>query len=100
MKTAFKFISVGLLFFAGLGSLIYITVLTKGNHFKKEAITMKVYFNSAEGAKIGNKVTLQGVPLGYVSRINLVDIDKEGNILPRGKSGGIDFQSRIDFDLR
>ena len=89
MKTGLKFITVGIFFFLAVSSLIYITMVTEGGPIKQENIYMKVYFTSAEGVKIGNKVTLQGVPFGYVSKINLVEINSTGAILKKDEKGAI-----------
>ncbi|MCB1158990.1 MAG: MCE family protein [Leptospiraceae bacterium] len=71
---------VGILFFGALATVGYFTIITEGGPFQKKLNVMTVYFPNAEGLKIGNKVTVQGVPYGYISRISLVNIDKEGNI--------------------
>jgi phospholipid/cholesterol/gamma-HCH transport system substrate-binding protein len=78
---------VGLLFFSALGILVYFTIMTDGGPWQKKGVQAVIYFPNAEGIKIGNKVTIHGVPYGYVSQIDLVNIDAEGNILPKGESG-------------
>jgi phospholipid/cholesterol/gamma-HCH transport system substrate-binding protein len=82
-----QFILVGALFFGAIIVTAYFTIMTEGGPLKKELYSMKVYFPNGEGIKIGNKVTVQGVPFGYVSKVNLVQIDESGIILPKGKEG-------------
>lgn len=72
---------VGILFVIAAAVVGFFTIITEGGPFKKELNTTNVYFNSAEGLKIGSKVTLHGVPFGYVSKVSLVDVDIEGNVI-------------------
>lgn len=76
---------VGGLFFGSLGVIAYFTIITEGGPLKREGKGMKVYFPNAEGIKIGNKVTVQGVPYGYVSKVSLIQIDDKGNALEKGE---------------
>ncbi len=80
MKTI-QNILVGILFFGALVTVGFFTIITEGGPFKKELNSVKIYFPSAEGLKIGSKVTVQGVPFGYVSKVALVDVDLEGNVV-------------------
>jgi phospholipid/cholesterol/gamma-HCH transport system substrate-binding protein len=82
-----KFILVGGLFFGALSVVGYFTIMTDGGPLKKELYSMKIYFPNGEGIKIGNKVTVQGVAFGYVSKVNLVQVDEAGNILSKGQEG-------------
>lgn len=72
---------VGVLFVIAAGVVGFFTIITEGGPFKKELHTTNIYFNSAEGLKVGSKVTLHGVPFGYVSKVSLVDVDIEGNVI-------------------
>jgi phospholipid/cholesterol/gamma-HCH transport system substrate-binding protein len=78
---ALQYILVGILFFGALGTVAFFTIITEGGPLKKEVNAVKVFFPSAEGLKIGSKVTVHGVPFGYVSKVNLVDVDMEGNVI-------------------
>lgn len=78
---------VGLLFILSLVTVGYFTIVTEGGPFQKAGFQLPVYFPDAEGIKIGNKVTIHGVPFGYVSKIRLVQIDEEGKLLPEGEMG-------------
>lgn len=82
-----QFILVGTLFFGAMAVVGYFTIITDGGPLKKETHSMKVYFPNGEGIKIGNKVTVQGVPYGYVSKVNLVQVDASGNILGDTEEG-------------
>ena len=76
-----QYLLVGILFFSAMAVVAYFTIITDGGPLKKEAYSMKIYFPNGEGIKIG------GVPYGYVSRINLVQVDLDGNVLPKGEEG-------------
>ncbi|MCE9501896.1 MAG: MCE family protein, partial [Leptospira sp.] len=78
---------VGGLFFSALGVIGYFTIITEGGPLKKEGKSVKIFFPNAEGIKIGNKVTVQGVPYGYVSRVDLIQLDNEGRPLEKGNAG-------------
>ncbi len=78
---------MGSLFFVALAVVGYFTIITEGGPLKKELYTMQVYFPNSEGIKLGSKVTVRGVPYGYVSKVNLIQIDREGNILPSTEEG-------------
>ncbi len=86
MKIAQYFL-VGSLFFVALAVVGYFTIITEGGPLKKELYTMQVYFPNSEGIKLGSKVTVRGVPYGYVSKVNLIQLDKEGNILGATEEG-------------
>ena len=87
---------VGSLFFVALGIVGYFTIITEGGPLKKELHTMQIYFPNSEGIKLGSKVTVQGVPYGYVSKVNLVQFDTDGNILPKGDEG---LYSKVEVHL-
>jgi phospholipid/cholesterol/gamma-HCH transport system substrate-binding protein len=84
---------VGFLFFGAMAAVGYFTIITEGGPLKKGLNTAKVYFPNAEGIKIGNKVTVQGVSYGYVSSVNLVQFDENGNPLEKGKEG---FSTKVE----
>ena len=86
MKIAQYFL-VGSLFFVALSVVGYFTIITEGGPLKKELYTMQVYFPNSEGIKLGSKVTVRGVPYGYVSKVNLIQLDREGNILGATEEG-------------
>ncbi|MCB1143956.1 MAG: MCE family protein [Leptospiraceae bacterium] len=73
-----QFFLVGTLFFVALGVVGYFTIITEGGPLKKELHTMSIFFPNSEGLKTGSKVTVQGVPYGYVSRVRLVQLDLNG----------------------
>ncbi|EMO28059.1 hypothetical protein LEP1GSC170_4722 [Leptospira interrogans serovar Bataviae str. HAI135] len=57
---------------------------------------MKATFRNAEGIKVGNKVTVQGVPFGYVSAIRLIQIDESGTEV---QSGEIGIGTRVEITM-
>lgn len=77
-----KSILVGILFFTALFVVGYFTIVTDGGPFKKSGGALKVYFPGADGIKTGNKVTVQGVPFGYVGNVRLVQVDENDNVIP------------------
>ena len=82
-----QYFLVGTLFFVAVGVVGYFTIITEGGPLKKELYTLSVYFPNSEGIKLGSKVTVQGVPYGYVSKVNLIQVDREGNLMPAGEEG-------------
>jgi phospholipid/cholesterol/gamma-HCH transport system substrate-binding protein len=82
-----KYSLVGVLFASSLAIVSYFTILTDGGPLQKKGVEAIIYFPNADGIKIGNRVTIHGVPYGYVSRVDLVQIDEEGTVLPAGETG-------------
>lgn len=91
-----QYLLVGSLFFVALAVVGYFTIITEGGPLKKELYTLQIYFPNSEGIKLGSKVTVQGVPYGYVSKVNLVHLDAEGNLLSRGEEG---LSTRVEVQL-
>lgn len=69
-------IIVGTLFFTSLTILGYFTIVSDNGPFASTGIHMLVFFDNAEGIKVGSRVTVLGVPMGKVADINLVAVDK------------------------
>lgn len=84
---AVKYLIVGLLFIVSVSIVGYFTILTDGGPLQKKGVEAVVYFPNAEGVKVGNRVTVHGVPYGYISKIDLVQINENGDILPKGITG-------------
>ncbi|MCG9875022.1 MAG: MlaD family protein [Leptospiraceae bacterium] len=78
---------VGVLFVSAIAIVGYFSVLTDGGPLQKDGVQTVIYFPNAEGIKIGNKVTIHGVPYGYVSKVTLVHFDENGDILAPGELG-------------
>ncbi|MEM7183607.1 MAG: MlaD family protein [Spirochaetota bacterium] len=78
---------VGALFFGALATVAYFTIITEGGPLQKKLPMLRVYFPNAQGIKVGNKVTVQGVPYGYVSSVQLVKLDADGNVLSDDQAG-------------
>ncbi len=87
MNSIGRTIIVGFLFVFAVLGVGYFTIITEGGPFQKEGFKLAVYFPDAEGIKVGGKVTIHGVPFGYVSKIRLVQINEAGDILPEGELG-------------
>ncbi|GBF49253.1 ABC transporter substrate binding protein [Leptospira ryugenii] len=87
MKSIRQTIIVGILFLLSLLVIAYFTIITEGGPFQKSGFPLAVYFPDAEGIKVGGKVTIHGVPFGYVSKIRLVQIDERGEVLADGTAG-------------
>lgn len=87
MSSASRTFIVGILSILSLVAVGYFTIMTEGGPFQKPGFALPVYFPDAEGIKIGNKVTVHGVPFGYVSKIRLVQMDENGRLLPEGEMG-------------
>lgn len=84
---SFRYLLVGAIFSVALVIVGYFTVMTEGGPVQKRGEFLKINFKNSEGIKVGNKVTVQGVPFGYVSSIRLIQIDENGAVLPAGEVG-------------
>lgn len=84
---AWKIGLVGFLFFSSIAVVGYFTIITESGPLRKKGFTATILFPTADGIKLGNKVTVQGVPYGYVSSIRLVSLDINGEIVPDGTQG-------------
>lgn len=93
---ALRYAIVGALFVSSLVVVAYFTILTDGGPLQKKGVEAIIYFPNAEGIKIGNRVTVHGVPYGYVSKVDLVQIDENGNLLKKGKIG---FGTKVEITL-
>jgi phospholipid/cholesterol/gamma-HCH transport system substrate-binding protein len=87
MNSLGRTLVVGLLFLFATVAVGYFTIVTEGGPFQKDGFRLIVFFPDAEGIKVGGKVTIHGVPYGYVSKIRLVQVNEIGEILPEGEVG-------------
>ncbi|TGK35466.1 MCE family protein [Leptospira gomenensis] len=94
--SSLRYLLVGIIFTAAVGIVGYFTIVTEGGPVKKRGEFMKITFRNAEGIKVGNKVTVQGVPFGYVSSIRLIQIDENGAEVPAGETG---IATRVEITL-
>jgi len=75
----FQNILVGMMFFGALSIVAYFTIFSASGPFAKRGEHMVLYFENADGIKIGSKVTVLGVPSGSVEDVQLVPTDQKGN---------------------
>ncbi|MBM9578771.1 MCE family protein [Leptospira sp. 201903070] len=94
--SSLRYLLVGIIFTAAVGVVGYFTIITEGGPVKKRGEFMKITFRNAEGIKVGNKVTVQGVPFGYVSSIRLIQIDENGLEV---QSGDLGIGTRVEVTL-
>lgn len=66
---------VGVLFFGALALVGFFTIVSDFGPFALPGKQMVVFFDNAEGLKIGSRVTVLGVPSGLISDIALVPVD-------------------------
>ncbi|TGJ98595.1 MCE family protein [Leptospira langatensis] len=85
--SSFRYLLVGAIFSVAVVVVGYFTVMTEGGPVQKRGEFLRINFKNSEGIKVGNKVTVQGVPFGYVSNIRLIQIDENGAVLPAGEVG-------------
>ena len=74
-------IVVGLLFFGALGLVGYFTIISESGPFAAQGSQAVVFFDNADGIKIGSRVTVLGVPAGRVVAIDLVPVNATGRAL-------------------
>jgi len=94
-----KYSIVGILFFTAIAIVAYFSVLTDGGPWQKDGVKAIIYFPNAEGIKIGNKVTVHGVPYGHVSKVDLVHFDENGDLLKPGVLG-VGTKVQISLNLK
>ncbi len=73
---------VGILFFGSLSLIGYFTIVSESGPFAKKGKQLVIFFENAEGLKVGNKVTVLGVPAGTVVELDLVSVDEQDRIVP------------------
>lgn len=81
MKVFQNFI-VGLLFVGSLSLVGYFTVISDSGPFSQQGQQLVLYFDHAEGVKVGTRVTVLGVPSGSVAAVELVSVDDNGKPVP------------------
>ncbi|MBW7858614.1 MAG: MCE family protein [Leptonema sp. (in: Bacteria)] len=81
MKIFQNFI-VGLLFFGSLALVGYFTVISDSGPFSQQGQQLVLYFDHAEGVKVGTRVTVLGVPAGTVAAVELVSVDDNSRPVP------------------
>lgn len=77
---------VGLLFFGALGLVGYFTIISPSGPFAERGSQVVLFFDNADGVKIGSRVTVLGVPAGRIVAINLVSVDAGGEPLDESDS--------------
>lgn len=70
-------VMVGLLFFGALSIVAHFTVFSESGPFAKRGQQIVLFFENADGIKIGSKVTVLGVPTGTVVNVALVPVDRD-----------------------
>ena len=72
---------VGFLFFGALALVGYFTIVSESGPFASRGSQMVVFFDNAEGLKVGAGVTVLGVPAGTIDEVDLVPVDAEGRMV-------------------
>lgn len=73
---------VGILFAGSLALVGYFTILSESGPFARSGKQLVLYFDQAEGMKIGARVTVLGVPAGTVAALDLVSVDDRDQPVP------------------
>ncbi len=84
---------VGILFIGSLALVGYFTIISDSGPFAKKGKQIVIYFDQAEGIKIGSKVTVLGVPAGTVVDMDLVSVDQ--NNIPVSDSSSERVKQRV-----
>ncbi|MCE9597413.1 MAG: MlaD family protein [Spirochaetia bacterium] len=73
----FQNILVGILFFGALALAGFFTIVSESGPFAKKGNQTVLYFDNADGIKIGSRVTVLGVPAGTVTDLSLIGVDDQ-----------------------
>lgn len=73
---------VGFLFAGSLALVGYFTILSENGPFARSGQQLVLYFDQAEGMKVGARVTVLGVPAGTVTALDLVSVDDRDRPVP------------------
>ena len=93
-------IAVGLLFFGALIMLGFFTIVSERGPFSATGKKIVVFFDNAEGIKVGSSVTVIGVPEGVVSNIDLIPVDKDKFMVEANSNLQIGQRVAITMELR
>jgi len=66
-------IAVGILFFAGLAALAYVTILLSHRDLLGRQTTYRAMFDTVGGLRIGDRILVRGMEAGKVSRLKFED---------------------------
>ena len=91
---------VGVLFFSALSVLGYFTIISESGPFARAGRQLVIFFDNAEGIKVGSRVTVLGVPLGKVVSIDLIDVDANNQPLLNQPERIVGQRVAITVDLR
>ncbi len=72
-------ILVGILFFGALAVVGYFTIVSESGPFAPKGFQLVLFFENADGIKVGNRVTVLGVPAGTVFDVALVNVDADNH---------------------
>lgn len=93
-------ILVGLLFFGALIILGYFTIVSDEGPFAARGKEIVIYFESAEGLKNGTRVTVLGVPMGSIEKIDLIAVNSSGRAVSSESPDRIGQKVAITVNLR
>lgn len=91
---------VGVLFFGAMAIVGYFTVFSESGPFAKKGQKMVLFFDNAEGLKVGARVTVLGVPSGAVSEIALVAVDAKRSPVPEDDPAKIGHRVAVTIELK
>ena len=91
---------VGTLFFGALSVVGYFTILSENGPLARRGKQMVMYFDNADGIKIGSKVTILGVPGGTVQDVALVAVDRNNNPVKNDSLDRVGQRVAITIEIR
>ncbi len=93
-------VMVGLLFFGALFMIGFFTIVSERGPFTARGKQIVVFFENAEGIKLGSKVTVIGVPGGYVEEISIVPVDKYERVVEPDSRDQVGQRVAVTLDLK
>lgn len=97
--TWYQNLLVGFLFFSALALVGYFTIVSESGPFASRGKQMVVFFDNAEGVKIGSNVTILGVPSGKVENVQLVPVDAGNQVVKAGAAERVGQRVAITLEL-
>ncbi len=93
-------ILIGALFFGALSMLGFFTVISEEGPFASKGKEIVVFFDNADGIKVGSSVTVIGVRGGIVSSIDLVEVDKNRKMVGFNTTESVSQRVAVTLELK
>ncbi len=94
-----QYILVSLLFFGALFLVGFFTIISDKGPFATEGKNLVIFFDNADGIKVGSSVNIIGVPGGDVRSVDLIAVDKDKKIVSLSSPKRVGQRVAISIEL-